>query len=95
MKKEYSARTIRDIQDVRGFARQLVRESCNFHPDNDFREYVTLGTNNKRFYTSREAEKRNRAMEKCCKVCNKHGRDIYLVMGNVLTSHLKKMGFKL
>lgn len=70
---------IRTSQDVAVFATQIIREGVSFHPDDDFNSYVQLKTN-KRFYSEKEAELRNRLMSSCFEVCEKEGTDIYSIM---------------
>ncbi len=70
---------IQTIHDVVTFAKQLVAEGTNFHPDDDFNEYISIETNLPS-YTSDEAKTRNRLMEECFEICEKEGVDIYDLM---------------
>jgi hypothetical protein len=33
--------SIHNIEDVITFSKQLIAEGCNFHPDDDFHNYIT------------------------------------------------------
>lgn len=71
---------IKTVEDVKAFARELILEDkVNFHPDEDFKNYVTLKYNLP-CYSKKVAEFKNKLMEKCFLVCEKAGADIYDVM---------------
>ena len=70
---------IETANDVKTFAKQLIAEGVNFHPDDDFNEYVNF-KENKPCYTKEEADLRNELMGSCFGVCEKEGVDIYDVM---------------
>jgi hypothetical protein len=73
---------INNSEDVALFAKQLViDESLNFHPDDDFNDYVK--DNGEPCYTTLEAEFRNLLMEQCFEVCEREGKDIYCLMMDV------------
>jgi len=75
---------IKTVEDVQAFAEHLFNtERLNFHPDCDFREYVNMGSS-ERTYSEQDAEKRNRMMAECFRVCKKNKTDIYEVMGEPL-----------
>ncbi|WP_214071825.1 hypothetical protein [Mucilaginibacter sp. dw_454] len=67
---------IKNLEDVKLFTRQLVSEGTNFHPDDDFNNYVNLETGEPS-YTLEEAEIRNQLLYQCFKVCEDSGEDIY------------------
>lgn len=69
--------------DVVDFAKQLVEEGLNFHPDDDFNDYVNVNTNEPS-YTPQEAELRNKLMSQCFDVCEKNGMDVYDIMCEVM-----------
>lgn len=73
---------IKSTKDVVAFAKQLVKEGVNFHPDDDFKDYINLETKEPTF-TNEEAELRNELMDQCFKVCENEGTDIYSVMHEV------------
>lgn len=73
---------IKSVADVEQFAKLLVEEGSNFHPDDDFTEYVNYKTDEPT-YTPEEAELRNSLMEQCFEVCEKEEQDIYAVMHRV------------
>ncbi|KAB2914405.1 MAG: hypothetical protein F9K23_14455 [Bacteroidetes bacterium] len=79
--------TIETIEDVRLFAEQLLQEGVNFHPDEDFRNYINRSTKLPT-YTNEEAIMRNSLMEKCFEVCEHEGEDIYEIMGDVLFANI-------
>ena len=70
---------INTIEDVKKFARDLIAEGINFHPDDDFTEYVNLA-NGESTYTKEDAEFRNNLMNKCFGVCEHEEKDIYEIM---------------
>ena len=71
--------TINTISDVEQFAKQLVQgEKLSFHPDDDFKDYVT--NSNQPFYTTQEAELRNKLMNDCFEVCEREKIDVYVVV---------------
>ena len=64
------------VDDVRAFFASLKNEhSLNFHPDNDFKEYVDEG--GQPTYTREEANQLNNNLEECFDICNEVGEDIY------------------
>jgi hypothetical protein len=67
---------IKSIEDVKTFAAQLVSEGTNFHPDEDFEEYVVIGTGEPS-YSKKEATLRNKLLDQCFTVCEKEGACIY------------------
>ena len=80
---------ITTIEDVKLFAFQLVnKESLNFHPDNDFSEYINTKTNIP-VYSPEESKKLNILMYKCFEVCEQFNEDIYELMGQPLFEKLK------
>lgn len=64
------------IEDVRTFFQQLLEESLNFHPDEDFANYINCETSEDT-YTPEEAEQRNRLMQAAFEVCEKNKICIY------------------
>jgi hypothetical protein len=72
----YMLQHIQVPNDVIAFARELVKENLNFHPDDDFTSYLNIETQ-KPTFTKEEAELRNALMRECVSVCEKHGVDIY------------------
>lgn len=78
--------TITDVEKF--FDHLLEKESLNFHPDEDFENYINL---NSQFptYTKEGAEIRNRLMEKSFMVCEKTGIDIYQIGFQKLFTLLK------
>jgi hypothetical protein len=76
-------KAINTISDVEQFAKHLVQfEKLSFHPDDDFRDYVTNA--NQPFYTKQEAELRNKLMNECFDVCEKEKVDFYGVVLGVV-----------
>ena len=70
-------------QDVIAFAKQLVNEGVNFHPDEDFKNYINVETSEPT-YTEKEAELRNILMTQCITTCEKNGIDVYDTMSEVV-----------
>lgn len=73
---------IKTTKDVVAFAKQLIKEGVNFHPDDDFKDYINLETKEPT-YTKEEADFRNELMNQCFSVCEKKGVDIYDTMSEV------------
>lgn len=74
---------IKNLNDVQLFAKALVAEGLNFHPDEDFFNYVNTKTGVPA-YSAEEAGLRNRLMDQCFDVCHKEGVDIYDTMLEVV-----------
>ncbi len=73
---------INTLDDAAIFAESLLSEGLNFHPDENFNNYINLITNIPS-YTEDEACKRNSLMKQCFEICNKQGVDIYAYMHNI------------
>lgn len=73
---------INDLDNVRLFAAQLIKEGISFHPDDDFYTYVNLETG-LQTYTESEAAKRNKLLAQCFKVCRENQTDIYDLMNEI------------
>jgi len=74
---------IKTLKDVTTFAKELVKEGVSFHPDDDFNDYVNLD-NKTPTYSKKEADFRNKLMDKCFKICKKEGVSIYDIMMEIL-----------
>lgn len=71
--------TINSIKDVETFFNKLIlEESLNFHPDEDFRNYVHVDTGLPS-YTEEEAELRNLLMQEAFEVCDRESVEIYQI----------------
>lgn len=80
---------ITTIEDVKLFAFQLVNEeNLNFHPDNDFLDYINTETNLP-VYLPEESKNLNALMNKCFEVCEQYNEDIYELMGLPLFEKLR------
>ena len=79
---------IKTTKDVIAFAKQLIKEGVNFHPDDDFNDYINLETQEPT-YKKADADFRNELMNQCFAVCEKNGVDIYDTMSEVV---LKETG---
>jgi hypothetical protein len=64
------------LDDVVIFSKNLIAEGCNFHPDDDFHNYINMETE-KPSYSFDEAEMRNYLMGQCFQVCENNNTDIY------------------
>jgi len=72
---------VSSISDVKELTWLFVGEGVNFHPDDDFRNYVRDSKGIiEPLYSDEEAELRNLLVNKCFEVCSKYGVDIYDVM---------------
>ncbi|MEZ5018108.1 MAG: hypothetical protein R2800_13700 [Flavipsychrobacter sp.] len=75
--------TIKTIDDVKVFFQQLLEESLNFHPDEDFTNYINCETREDT-YTKEESELRNKLMDEAFVVCEHNKKCIY-ELGNDMT----------
>lgn len=73
---------IKSIEDVRTFFNQLHQEELNFHPDEDFCNYVNVKTAEPP-YSSEEIALRNNLLDQCFEICEKEDTDIYEVAVDV------------
>lgn len=69
-------------EDVKIFAKQLMSEDFNFHPDDDFNDYINIWDLTPT-YNKEEAGFRNVLLGRCFEICNKEGVDIYDFMYEV------------
>ena len=67
---------IRTLDDVNEFVIQLIAEGLNYHPDDDFANYVNIETGEPS-YTPDEALLRNQINTQCFRFCESVGADIY------------------
>lgn len=69
--------TIKTIEDVKSFFSDLNKFSIkdNFHPDNDFADYLNLDGND--LFTDAESKTLNTILHNCYGVCKKAKKDIY------------------
>ena len=68
---------IRSVEDVKAFFHHLVDErKLNFHPDDDFADYISLDDKTPSF-TDDEVILYNRLMEESFDACEAAGVDIY------------------
>lgn len=79
---------IQNTRDIVAFAKLLISEGTAFNPDNDFKDYINLETQQPT-YTKAEADLRNELMNQCFAVCEQSGIDVYDTMSEVT---LKKTG---
>lgn len=80
--------SIQTVGDVEVFAQQLIAEGLNFHPDDDFCNYINMETKEST-YSEAEAQIRNQLMNRCFEVCEAEGIEIYSVMGKYLFDYFK------
>lgn len=66
---------INTIEDVKTFARDLVKEGINFRPDDDFNDYTGEDT-----FSKEDADFRNKLMDDCFDIYEKEGVCIYEIM---------------
>ena len=67
---------IKTIADVQTFFKELLAEDLNFHPDDDFSNYIN-GETRLPTYTKEEAELRNYLLDQAFEVCDNEWTDIY------------------
>jgi hypothetical protein len=69
--------SINSLSDIETFINHLVlEENLNFHPDEDFRNYILMDTGLPS-YTEEEAVLRNSLLEQCFAICEIHGIEIF------------------
>lgn len=61
---------------VKFFVWLMFDEGVNFHPDDDFKDYVNYSTG-KRSYSDKEADYLNLTMSRCFRICKKEDLDVY------------------
>jgi hypothetical protein len=77
---------IKSISDVEQFFKHLtLTENLAFHPDDDFKDYVT--NSNEPFYTTQKAELLNNLMNDCFEVCESEKVDVYGVALGVVEEY--------
>lgn len=80
---------IQTVSDVAIFFHLLLeKESLNFHPDEDFRNYINLATHLPSYIVD-EADLRNKLMAACFGICELEGMDIYKIGIKLLFEKLK------
>ena len=68
--------SVNSIDDVKLFVKDLMGESLNYHPDNDFRDYINISTGLPS-YNEEDAMLRNKLNSDCFEVCSKYHYDLY------------------
>jgi hypothetical protein len=76
IKKYIMLTEIKSLQDVTQFVAQLMAEGLNYHPDDDFENYMNIKTGQPS-YTLDEASLRNRLNTQCFEVCETADADLY------------------
>ena len=80
-----AASHINSVKDVEAFFHHLVDErKVNFHPDDDFANYICLADKTPSF-SAEEVTVYNRLMDESFDVCDKADVDIYDIGFNELT----------
>lgn len=75
--KYNSSSNIQNMEDVITFFHHLVYElNLNFHPDDDFKDYV-LYNSNLPMFSNHEIIVYNRLMNQCFEICQASDQDIY------------------
>lgn len=67
---------IKTLEDVKEFVHQLMAEGLNYHPDDDFENYVNMETGEPS-YSPQDVLLRNQLNDQCFEVCQAAGADIY------------------
>lgn len=83
---------ITTIEDVKIFAKELIEEGCNFHPDDDFLDFQSNDTGAPA-YTIDEAKHRNDLMTECFLICENEGKDIYSIMSDILLTETGMLSY--
>ncbi len=77
---------LHDRADIKRWFQGLLDYGINFHPDNDFDEYVEYGTGGKRVFTSAEAKRLDKMMDDAFEIA---GNGIYTIGLTLLRKHLQ------
>ena len=64
------------MEEVKTFIEQIAQEINDFHPLNDFADYVYPDSYMRR-YTDEQAECRNKQLDQCFDVCATHTDDFF------------------
>jgi hypothetical protein len=64
------------VEDRKTFFEELLAEGLNFHPDDDFSNYINYETK-EQTYTDDEIALRNQLLDQAFEICEKEGADIY------------------
>ncbi len=67
---------IKTVEDVKTFFNELLAENLNFHPDDQFEDYINYETKEPT-YTDEEAALRYYLLEQAFDVCDMDNVDIY------------------
>ena len=67
---------IQTIEDVKEFFQCLLDEDLNFHPDNDFNDYIN-GQTRLPTYNKAEVQIRNDLLDQAFIICDQSNVDIY------------------
>ena len=79
---------INSVKDVEAFFHHLVDDrKVNFHPDDDFADYITI-VDKTSLFTNEEVSLYNRLMDECFDACETAGEDIYGIGFNVLKAKI-------
>ena len=79
---------IKSVEDVKTFFHHLVDErKVNFHPDDDFADYICYGDKTPTF-TKEDVGIYNRLMSEAFDVCETEGADIYDISFDELSREL-------
>lgn len=79
---------IQTTADVEKFINCLIQEeNLNFHPDEDFKNYVQVDTGLPS-YTEEEAELRNHLLDQSFDICERYQADIYQIGIEILFNQL-------
>ena len=78
---------ITTAEEVKDFFRHIVNDlDINFHPDDDFKDYVSYDTGN-RTMDDEQAELYNRLMDEAFETC---GEEVYEIGSDLLFKRLQK-----
>ena len=75
---------IKTTEDVRTFFNDLLAEDLNFHPDDDFSNYINCETKEP-LYTAHEADLRNQLLDQAFDICDRNAIDIYELSVEIFT----------
>ena len=80
---------ITNIEEVKAFFNYLVNErNCNFHPDDDFAEYVNSADGTPTF-SDAEIPLFNRLMDECFTACEDNNASVYDVGLEILKKRIR------
>ncbi len=84
---------IKTLKDVEKFIEQIAGEINDFHPLDDFHDYVYPDSHMRR-YSDEEASNRNILLEWCFDICTQHTDDLFTYLLNLFQLEKASLQFE-